>query len=281
MNLELINGWTETLARESFPRCCGSSALVGGDGTCPAVRVRGGLAGNRRANLVGAGRGRLARSLRRPSTDRGPRVATSQVRVDRGVGEPRTGRSRRRQRRRASGLATGNRQYEERFGFIFIVCATGKTAEEMLALLRERLSNDPAAEIKIAAGEQMKITRIRLEKDRFMSPITSHVLDTSRGKPAAGIAVVVEIGQGADPGESWPGGSLTATAASLNSRPRSCLSSRVVYRLRFLTGAYFTAMGVHGFYPEVDVTVQIDEPAQHYHIPLLLSPFGYTTYRGS
>ena len=59
---------------------------------------------------------------------------------------------------------TGNRQYEERFGYIFIVCATGKTAEEMLALLSERLSNDPDAEIKLAAGEQMKITKIRLEK---------------------------------------------------------------------------------------------------------------------
>ena len=61
-------------------------------------------------------------------------------------------------------LAIGNRQYEARFGYIFIVCATGKTAEEMLELLRERLSNDPEAEIKLAAAEQMKITRIRLER---------------------------------------------------------------------------------------------------------------------
>jgi 2-oxo-4-hydroxy-4-carboxy-5-ureidoimidazoline decarboxylase len=61
-------------------------------------------------------------------------------------------------------LARGNRQYEERFGYIFIVCATGKTAEEMLEMLRQRLDNNPEAEIKLAAGEQMKITRIRLEK---------------------------------------------------------------------------------------------------------------------
>jgi 2-oxo-4-hydroxy-4-carboxy-5-ureidoimidazoline decarboxylase len=59
-------------------------------------------------------------------------------------------------------LAEGNRLYEEKFGFIFIVCATGKTAAEMLALLRERLSNDPNQEIRIAAGEQAKITAIRL-----------------------------------------------------------------------------------------------------------------------
>jgi len=61
-------------------------------------------------------------------------------------------------------LAEGNAAYERRFGYIFIVCATGKRAEEMLALLQARLHNDPADEIKIAASEQNKITRIRLEK---------------------------------------------------------------------------------------------------------------------
>lgn len=61
-------------------------------------------------------------------------------------------------------LAEGNRTYEERFGFIFIVCASGKSAEEMLSLLRDRLDNDPKAELPIAAREQSKITRLRLEK---------------------------------------------------------------------------------------------------------------------
>lgn len=61
-------------------------------------------------------------------------------------------------------LAEGNLLYEARFGYIFIVCATGKSAGEMLALLQERLGNEPDAELKIAAGEQAKITRIRLEK---------------------------------------------------------------------------------------------------------------------
>jgi 2-oxo-4-hydroxy-4-carboxy-5-ureidoimidazoline decarboxylase len=61
-------------------------------------------------------------------------------------------------------LAEGNRRYEERFGHIFIVCATGKTAAEMLHLLRQRLPNAPADELQIAAAEQMKITRLRLEK---------------------------------------------------------------------------------------------------------------------
>ena len=65
-------------------------------------------------------------------------------------------------------LAEGNQAYEERFGYIFIVCATGKSAEEMLALLLERLAHPPQDEIRIAAGEQAKITRLRLEK--LLSP---------------------------------------------------------------------------------------------------------------
>lgn len=61
-------------------------------------------------------------------------------------------------------LADGNREYEARFGFIFLVCATGKSAREMLGLLRERMNNPPDQELRVAAGEQAKITRIRLEK---------------------------------------------------------------------------------------------------------------------
>jgi len=65
-------------------------------------------------------------------------------------------------------LAEGNAAYEQRFGYIFIVCATGKSAEEMLSLLQARLNNDPDYEIKIAAAEQQKITRLRLQK--FLQP---------------------------------------------------------------------------------------------------------------
>jgi 2-oxo-4-hydroxy-4-carboxy-5-ureidoimidazoline decarboxylase len=61
-------------------------------------------------------------------------------------------------------LAEGNRLYESRFGHIFIVCATGKSAEEMLDLLRQRLANDPEQELRIGAAEQAKITRLRLER---------------------------------------------------------------------------------------------------------------------
>lgn len=61
-------------------------------------------------------------------------------------------------------LAEGNREYERRFGHIYIVCATGRSAGEMLSLLRDRLENDPATELRLAAGEQAKITHLRLRK---------------------------------------------------------------------------------------------------------------------
>jgi OHCU decarboxylase len=61
-------------------------------------------------------------------------------------------------------LAEGNAEYEARFGYIYIVCASGRSADEMLALLQSRLRNDPQTEIRVAAEEQRKITRIRLEK---------------------------------------------------------------------------------------------------------------------
>jgi OHCU decarboxylase len=61
-------------------------------------------------------------------------------------------------------LAQGNQEYEKRFGFIFIVCATGKSSEEMLAILNRRLRNEPGTELTVAAEEQRKITRLRLEK---------------------------------------------------------------------------------------------------------------------
>ena len=61
-------------------------------------------------------------------------------------------------------LAAANREYERRFGYIFIVCATGKSADEMLAILEQRLANDPETELRVAAEEQGKITRLRLLK---------------------------------------------------------------------------------------------------------------------
>jgi 5-hydroxyisourate hydrolase len=114
-----------------------------------------------------------------------------------------------------------------------------------------------------------------------MSPITTHVLDIARGRPAQGIAVTLEIAR--DPGQ-WA--ELARGVTDGDGRigqfdPPGFPMKPAVYRLRFATGAYFAASSVHCFFPEVHVIVQVDDPAQHYHVPLLLSPYGYSTYRGS
>lgn len=70
-------------------------------------------------------------------------------------------------------LATRNHAYERRFGHVFLICATGKSADEMLANLEQRMTNDPATELKVAAGEQAKITRLRLEKLLLSSSLES------------------------------------------------------------------------------------------------------------
>jgi 5-hydroxyisourate hydrolase len=105
-----------------------------------------------------------------------------------------------------------------------------------------------------------------------LSGITTHVLDTSRGRPATGVPVVLE--RAADSG--WhPVGRGTTDA---DGRVRDLLTSAPEdgrYRLTFDTGAYSR------FYPEVTVTFVVEGGEEHYHVPLLLSPFGYSTYRGS
>jgi 5-hydroxyisourate hydrolase len=114
-----------------------------------------------------------------------------------------------------------------------------------------------------------------------LSSITSHVLDTAAGRPAAGITVVVAIGIGADRWTELGRGITDDKGRIARFDPQLAPLEKGLYRLRFLTAAYYKATGVSGFYPEVDVTIEIADPAQHYHIPLLLSPYGYTTYRGS
>jgi len=113
-----------------------------------------------------------------------------------------------------------------------------------------------------------------------MSGITTHVLDLSRGRPAAGVRVVLgrtdEQGNGARV--------LAEAYTDDDGRVREELPwsvQRGTYRITFDTGAYFRAQGIEPFYPEVTVTFEVMDPSQHYHVPLLLSPFGYSTYRGS
>ncbi|MGH7492762.1 MAG: hydroxyisourate hydrolase [bacterium] len=113
------------------------------------------------------------------------------------------------------------------------------------------------------------------------SPITTHVLDTSRGRPAEGVFVLLEAKN--ETGE-WQ--KLGEDATNQDGRASDLLPADEpltsgVYRLTFETGSYFRAAGLPSFYPNVVIAFEILDPAQHYHVPLLLSPFGYSTYRGS
>jgi len=113
-----------------------------------------------------------------------------------------------------------------------------------------------------------------------VSPITTHVLDTARGAPAAGVGVSLDLKLG----EGWQrvGAGTTDADGRLHSLlPSDHLLAAGIYRLTFASGDYFAALGITGFYPEIQITFVIDSPDQHYHVPLLLSPFGYSTYRGS
>jgi 5-hydroxyisourate hydrolase len=114
-----------------------------------------------------------------------------------------------------------------------------------------------------------------------MSRLTTHVLDTSRGKPASGIAVIIERAQGANSWQEVARGVTNSDGRVSEFAPPIPSLEVSVYRIRFSTGAYFAALGLRAFYPVVEVSFQIDDPSQHYHVPLLLSPFGYSTYRGS
>ena len=113
-----------------------------------------------------------------------------------------------------------------------------------------------------------------------MSGVTTHVLDTARGRPAVGVPVALETRVGSE----WTplaNGATNADGRAANLVTPAVKFERGVYRLRFDVAAYFRAQGVEAFYPEVCVTFEVRDPGEHYHVPLLLSPYGYTTYRGS
>ena len=112
-----------------------------------------------------------------------------------------------------------------------------------------------------------------------MSTLSTHVLDTTRGRPAAGIDVALHVCAGA----AWT--RLTSGTTDEDGRISDLLTPISLepghYRLTFNTGAYYQQHGQAGFYPTVEIQFTIGEATEHYHVPLLLSPFGYSTYRGS
>ena len=114
-----------------------------------------------------------------------------------------------------------------------------------------------------------------------MSAITTHVLDTAVGRPGAGIPVTLEHKSHS---AGWE--IIAEGVTDADGRVKDLLSPAEApeaghYRLNFDTGAYFAAQDIEFFYPVVTVGFVVKDPSQHYHVPLLLSPFGYSTYRGS
>jgi 5-hydroxyisourate hydrolase len=111
--------------------------------------------------------------------------------------------------------------------------------------------------------------------------ITTHVLDTARGKPAAGVPVALELRDGLGRWELIGQGVTDADGRLRTLTAEGWSLVRGVYRISFDTGSYFRSVNVEGFYPEASIVFEVREPGEHYHVPLLLNPFGYSTYRGS
>ena len=111
-----------------------------------------------------------------------------------------------------------------------------------------------------------------------MSTLSTHVLDAASGRPAAGVRVALERRDG----DRWL--PLGEAVTDGDGRARDLAPGSLgagVHRLVFATGEYFAATGQTGFYPEVPVVFEITDTDRHYHVPLLLSPFAFSTYRGS
>jgi len=112
-----------------------------------------------------------------------------------------------------------------------------------------------------------------------MSVITTHVLDTSRGRPAAGLRVELQVKSGTE----WK--SLGAGVTDASGRCNTLMGEQKLqagaYRLLFEAGNYFKDQKTETFYSEIPIVFEILCPDTHYHVPLLISPFGYSTYRGS
>lgn len=118
----------------------------------------------------------------------------------------------------------------------------------------------------------------------YKSPVTSHVLDTSRGVPAANMHVELHALDGANSTWSVVSTGVTNADGRVASAlvPEGTLFRPGTYRMVFATQAYFEAHGVtEFFYPSAEITFLVKRVDQHYHVPLLINPFGYSTYRGS
>jgi 2-oxo-4-hydroxy-4-carboxy-5-ureidoimidazoline decarboxylase len=185
-----------------------------------------------------------------------------------------------------------NNAYGARFGFPYIVCVRRHTKDSILRDFERRLPNDVATETQRSIEEICRIAALRLDQlvaseDRLkvQGRLSTHVLDTHSGRPAAGIAVeLVEL--------SDLGLSRVVTRAITNSDGRTdapLIGGRPVpigrYELTFKVGAYFAERGVAmsdpPFLDQIPLRFSVSDPEGHLHVPLLVTPWSYGTYRGS
>jgi 2-oxo-4-hydroxy-4-carboxy-5-ureidoimidazoline decarboxylase len=184
-----------------------------------------------------------------------------------------------------------NADYRKRFAFPFIICVRRHTRDSILARFAQRLGNDAAAEFAAATEEIGHITRLRLVgmvdgpgKPQTEGWLSTHVLDTAHGRPAEGVCVALyEVGASAR-------GLIARGVTDADGRTPAPLMAggplRIgTYELQFSVGDYFARLAPAGagevFLDVVPVRFAIAEPEAHYHVPLLVTPWSYATYRGS
>jgi 2-oxo-4-hydroxy-4-carboxy-5-ureidoimidazoline decarboxylase len=185
-----------------------------------------------------------------------------------------------------------NDAYHKKFGMPFIVCVRRHGKASILREFERRLQNDAAAEREAALGEIFRIAALRLDQrvtasDRLKvhGHLSTHVLDVHDGRPAEGVAIeLCEIGAG--------GGARTLQRAVTNADGRTDRPlfggmpiPIATYELRFTVGEYFARRNVQASDPPflgiVPVRFAVAEPEGKYHVPLLVTPWSYSTYRGS
>jgi 2-oxo-4-hydroxy-4-carboxy-5-ureidoimidazoline decarboxylase len=185
-----------------------------------------------------------------------------------------------------------NEAYKQKFGFPFIICVRRHTKDSILDQLERRRAHDIDAERNTVLGEILRIVALRLDQ-RVRAPdrlpvhgrLSTHVLDNFSGRPAQGVAIeLFELSK------SDERRLVTRGMTNHDGRTdRPLISDRPIpigrYELRFAVGAYYAALKAPQAHPSfldiVPVRFAIAEPEGHYHVPLLCTPWSYTTYRGS
>lgn len=185
-----------------------------------------------------------------------------------------------------------NTAYRARFGFPYIVCVRRHTKDSILRDFQRRLPNDAATEAGHAIGEICRIAALRLDQQVSGSErlavngrLSTHVLDTHSGKPAAGIAITLielcALGENRVIARAVTNADGRTDQPLIHGRPMPIGH----YELNFRTGPYFATRQVPlsdpPFLDRIPIRFAIAEPEGHLHVPLLVTPWSYGTYRGS